>query len=82
MGGGVILFGQGPSGISCCSTFGGTGSLLYGQTRAFGGGAAYYSNYPGFYNGGGNVGMPGACRIVWGAGCSYPNAAGPNCYTG
>jgi hypothetical protein len=78
-GGGVGLFGEGPSGTggSCAiacgipSGNGGAGSVQYGTT-AYGGGGC---------RGDAGPGMPGACRIIWGNGCTYPNNAGPQCHS-
>ena len=75
-GGGVGLFGEGPSGKggSCAVACGipngngGAGSVQYG-TPAYGGGGST----------GGN-GLAGACRIIWGDGCTFPDNAGPQCH--
>ena len=62
-GGGVGLFGMGPSG-----SIGQAGSTVLNPLSFGGGGGAA------------GAGQPGACRIIWGSGCSFPLNAGPACY--
>jgi len=77
-GGGVGLLGQGADGEGSAY---GTGSSCKPGGQGSGPGAS-------FGGGGGNAypthtkyadGQPGACRIVWGAGCAYPGNAAPGC---
>jgi hypothetical protein len=72
----VGLNGVGQNGVASSSvdSGGGAGSVQFSLTAFYGGGgAAGYDT---------TSGGSGACRIVWGAGCAYPNAAGPSCFTG
>ena len=91
VGGGVGLFGEGPSGSgipggtmsgNAIGLYGGDGSVQYPNTTAYGGG--WLAGWWGIGSAGvsltGGLGGPGACRIIWGSGCTYPSNAGPNCY--
>ena len=65
--------GIGPSGMggvsgTSASVQGGAGSVQYNNS-AYGGGGSYVM-----------AGMGGACRIIWGKGCSFPYNAGPSCF--
>jgi hypothetical protein len=64
-GGGVGLYGEGPSGNAASP--GSAGSVQYGNAAYGGGGTPEVSP------------RSGACRIIWGATCSYPHNAGPSC---
>jgi hypothetical protein len=88
LGGGVGLYGVGPNGAGGVDTFGTPGSILFDTPSAgYGYGGAYYSPWASGYCpgskgancGGGNNGGPGACRIMWGSLCSFPNHAAPSC---